>query len=527
MTWPKTTTGSCGRSSRWATTGRSCRPRADRGRAGARPGTAMSASPSADENREDTSERRRRDRSRRAAPADGDPVSNVQAALRSYISGLATAGFTVDPWALAPPGHVPSTFDLERQSADVTASYLRAANGIGSLTELYGSSRGCWPRSPSSSSSTWPTCDASSRWPRRRGALRRGAHRPISCTGSSLPPPATPGRLSSRRTSARRNWRRSTRRSPRRRPCIRRSSVDRRAGQGERPGAAATVRARGRDAERPRWGPRALRRSTLARGSAWRTPPDGPVPPDLLPPRRRRGVDVPHVDAHLGPEIDVLTPQLPGRRIASPNRHSTSSPTGRRLPLRVDGPPRSTVRLVRAQHGCPVELCADPPAGRRRWPAARGAVRVRLSGTTRRGRRRGRSPPRRRCPRRPHAPIRRYAGGGHRRSPSCGECWCRRSAPTSRCVRRTATREARRYRSTWSPSPDARTRRRRRSRWSAGTSCAVGSSPCTASRAATSSFNSRGTSCSTRSRRRAARAAPADDAANGREPRMTSIHQAT
>jgi hypothetical protein len=89
--------------------------------------------------REVVAERRRSARPRRAAPASGDPVSHVQAALRTYVSGLTSSGFTVDPWALAPAGHVPTAFDLERQSADVTASYLRAANGIGSLTDVYGS----------------------------------------------------------------------------------------------------------------------------------------------------------------------------------------------------------------------------------------------------------------------------------------------------------------------------------------------------------------------------------------------------
>ena len=100
-------------------------------------GDVRSAGDRAD--REVVGERRRSGRQRRAAPSSDDPVSHVQAALRTYVSGLTSSGFTVDPWALAPAGHVPTAFDLERQSADVTASYLRAANGLGSLTDVYGS----------------------------------------------------------------------------------------------------------------------------------------------------------------------------------------------------------------------------------------------------------------------------------------------------------------------------------------------------------------------------------------------------
>jgi hypothetical protein len=81
--------------------------------------------------------RRRSERQRHDAPTGRDPVAHVQAALRDYVAGLASSGFTVDPWALAPSERVPTTLDLERQSAEVTASYLRAANGVGSLTELY------------------------------------------------------------------------------------------------------------------------------------------------------------------------------------------------------------------------------------------------------------------------------------------------------------------------------------------------------------------------------------------------------
>jgi hypothetical protein len=86
-----------------------------------------------------TRRRRRSERPRHADPAGDDPVAHVQAALRDYVSGLSSSGFTVDPWALAPTERVPTTLELERQSADVTASYLRAANGVGSLTELYAS----------------------------------------------------------------------------------------------------------------------------------------------------------------------------------------------------------------------------------------------------------------------------------------------------------------------------------------------------------------------------------------------------
>jgi hypothetical protein len=87
----------------------------------------------------DASRRRRSERSRRGAPSRDDPVAQVQAALRTYAGGLASSGYTVDPWALAPAGDSVTSLDLERHSADVTASYLRAANGVGSLTELYAS----------------------------------------------------------------------------------------------------------------------------------------------------------------------------------------------------------------------------------------------------------------------------------------------------------------------------------------------------------------------------------------------------
>src|SRR5262249_39121851 len=69
-----------------------------------------------------------------------DPVGRGDPAFKAYVEGLRAAGPPVAPGDPAPAlenGSASSRSDLERRSADLTAAYLRLAQGVGSVPDLF------------------------------------------------------------------------------------------------------------------------------------------------------------------------------------------------------------------------------------------------------------------------------------------------------------------------------------------------------------------------------------------------------
>jgi hypothetical protein len=78
------------------------------------------------------------------ATTGADPVGRVDRAYQAYVEGLRAAGLPVAPSdgadaAPAPPetGSASARSQLERRSAELTAAYLRLAQGVGSVPDLF------------------------------------------------------------------------------------------------------------------------------------------------------------------------------------------------------------------------------------------------------------------------------------------------------------------------------------------------------------------------------------------------------